>query len=256
MPDERTSQHEQEPELSPEAQNAIRELFGSGPGVPPEIDERLLATVRAQMPRHHEPEPRRPAHRPERRPRRLRFAGAGMLVAASLAIAATVVVQSGVLSSATGPSSGSLAVVPDPEADSAGEGASEALLDHVDLREQSRAEEAPASKGAPADSAESDVARDDDVGYQNTGRSAPAPASMPTLMAESEGAGAAIERRARQVRPTMLDAFRVASALKDRRAVDARWDVTGDGVIDARDVEAIAKAAVALPAEEIPGGAS
>jgi hypothetical protein len=43
---------------------------------------------------------------------------------------------------------------------------------------------------------------------------------------------------------TMLDAYRVARDLVDRHAVDRKWDVNGDGAVDQRDVDEIARAAV------------
>ncbi|MBM4040885.1 MAG: hypothetical protein FJ290_20490 [Planctomycetes bacterium] len=44
----------------------------------------------------------------------------------------------------------------------------------------------------------------------------------------------------------ILDAFLLAKRLEARRALNAAWDITGDGLIDRRDVDAIAAAAVRL----------
>lgn len=44
----------------------------------------------------------------------------------------------------------------------------------------------------------------------------------------------------------IVDAFRLARALRDRRQVAAGWDADGDGTIDGADVEALARRAVAL----------
>ena len=44
----------------------------------------------------------------------------------------------------------------------------------------------------------------------------------------------------------ILDAFAVARGIEDRTAPD-HWDVNGDAIVDRRDVDALAMAAVALP---------
>ena len=50
-----------------------------------------------------------------------------------------------------------------------------------------------------------------------------------------------------QAHVTILDAFSLARQLKQNVKPDRSWDVTGDGVADQRDVEALAARAVALP---------
>jgi hypothetical protein len=47
-------------------------------------------------------------------------------------------------------------------------------------------------------------------------------------------------------KPTILDAFALARGLDAGQQMDARWDVNGDGVVDKRDVDALAMAAVKL----------
>ncbi len=47
-------------------------------------------------------------------------------------------------------------------------------------------------------------------------------------------------------RPTILDAFGLARQLDQRPVQDKRFDINGDGVVDRRDVDALAKAAVRL----------
>ena len=44
----------------------------------------------------------------------------------------------------------------------------------------------------------------------------------------------------------ILDAFTLARHIEAKRPVDQRWDLNGDGLIDRRDVDAIALAAVRL----------
>ena len=50
---------------------------------------------------------------------------------------------------------------------------------------------------------------------------------------------------------TILDAFRLARALRDRQPVTRAWDANGDGKVDTQDVEALAQVAVRLGP---PGG--
>jgi hypothetical protein len=45
----------------------------------------------------------------------------------------------------------------------------------------------------------------------------------------------------------ILDAYVLARNLRRAEVPDPRWDVTGDGAVDARDVEAIARRSVLLP---------
>jgi hypothetical protein len=45
------------------------------------------------------------------------------------------------------------------------------------------------------------------------------------------------------------DAFYVARELKSHRALEAAWDSNGDGIVDEKDVHALAAAAVRLPAK-------
>jgi len=47
-------------------------------------------------------------------------------------------------------------------------------------------------------------------------------------------------------RVDILDAFLLAKRLDTRRALDAAWDITGDGLVDRRDVDALAAAVVRL----------
>ena len=65
---------------------------------------------------------------------------------------------------------------------------------------------------------------------------APVVASAPQMETKAMSAG----------KPTILDAFALALALEAKRETDARWDVNGDGVVDKRDVDALAMAAVKL----------
>ena len=44
----------------------------------------------------------------------------------------------------------------------------------------------------------------------------------------------------------MLDAYLLARHIKDGDQLDPRWDMNGDGVVDQRDVDAIAAIAVSL----------
>jgi hypothetical protein len=50
-----------------------------------------------------------------------------------------------------------------------------------------------------------------------------------------------------RARVTILDAFSLARQIKAGGKIDKSWDVTGNGVIDQGDVDAIAQRAVALP---------
>jgi len=47
-------------------------------------------------------------------------------------------------------------------------------------------------------------------------------------------------------RVDILDAFTLARVLDERRAVERKWDVTGDGKVDRADVDAVAMSAVRL----------
>ena len=44
----------------------------------------------------------------------------------------------------------------------------------------------------------------------------------------------------------ILDAFQLARQIEAKQPVDPRWDLNGDGLIDRRDVDAVALAAVRL----------
>ena len=44
----------------------------------------------------------------------------------------------------------------------------------------------------------------------------------------------------------IVDAYMVATRLRDGQAVDAKWDLNGDGKVDARDVEEIARRSVSI----------
>ena len=44
----------------------------------------------------------------------------------------------------------------------------------------------------------------------------------------------------------ILDAFALARHIEKPEAVEAQWDLTGDGVVDGRDVDTVALAAVSL----------
>jgi hypothetical protein len=48
------------------------------------------------------------------------------------------------------------------------------------------------------------------------------------------------------------DAYFVARQLKQHRALEAGWDANRDGVVDQKDVQALALAAVKLPPEGLP----
>lgn len=48
----------------------------------------------------------------------------------------------------------------------------------------------------------------------------------------------------------MLQAFRLAQRVEAGEVVDPRWDMDGDGVVDRRDVERVARSAVRLGAED------
>jgi hypothetical protein len=48
-------------------------------------------------------------------------------------------------------------------------------------------------------------------------------------------------------RVTILDAFSLARLIKQGGKIDSSWDVNRDGVIDQKDVDALAAKAVALP---------
>jgi hypothetical protein len=50
-------------------------------------------------------------------------------------------------------------------------------------------------------------------------------------------------------RPTILDAFSLARQLKEHPVRDRRFDINDDGVVDRRDVDALARAAVRLEGE-------
>lgn len=52
-------------------------------------------------------------------------------------------------------------------------------------------------------------------------------------------------------RPTILDAFQLARQLEQGPILDRRWDINGDGVVDRRDVDALALAAVSLKGEKV-----
>ena len=44
----------------------------------------------------------------------------------------------------------------------------------------------------------------------------------------------------------MLDVYLLARHIKDGDRLDPRWDMNGDGVVDQRDVDAIAAIAVSI----------
>jgi len=46
---------------------------------------------------------------------------------------------------------------------------------------------------------------------------------------------------------SILDAFYLARQIRDHAVIDKSWDINGDGVIDQKDVAALANRAVALP---------
>ena len=48
-------------------------------------------------------------------------------------------------------------------------------------------------------------------------------------------------------RVDILDAFALARRLASPGQIDLQWDMNGDGVVDERDVDVVARAAVRLP---------
>ncbi|HEY5998727.1 MAG TPA: hypothetical protein VI078_05420 [bacterium] len=70
--------------------------------------------------------------------------------------------------------------------------------------------------------------------------------SGPAPTAPGSTAPAALEAPRAAAAVDIVDAFRLARALRDGRRVAAGWDADGNGAVDGADVEALARRAVAL----------
>jgi hypothetical protein len=64
--------------------------------------------------------------------------------------------------------------------------------------------------------------------------------------ADSPGVAFAIEDIDRNGRVDILDAYVLARSLKSAGAVDQKWDVNADGVVNGKDIDAVAASAVRL----------
>jgi len=63
---------------------------------------------------------------------------------------------------------------------------------------------------------------------------------------DSPGVAVSIEDIDHNGRVDILDAFVLARSLKSAKAVDQKWDVNADGVVNGKDVDAVAASAVRL----------
>ena len=62
----------------------------------------------------------------------------------------------------------------------------------------------------------------------------------------SNGPVMAMEDIDRNGRVDILDAFALAVGLKSDETIDLKWDLNGDGIVDGKDVDAVAASAVRL----------